>query len=295
MIACVDPDPDARRALCDVLADAGFDVRESGSLSDALADLGGDQEVECVVTEQDLPDGTGLELVERVRERAPDAVCILFTHVPLEAIDTAAFGDAVVEYLSKSDPDARSRLVDLVRDGVALRSQTAYPLPENETARVEALERYAPDPGVLGDSIDRLTEIATGLFDVNSAAVGLIDAHEERFLSCYGAAFETMDRQETVCTYTILDAGVTVVEDVRADPRFSDNEGLSDAGIRFYAGAPLVTPEGHPIGVFCVHDGDPRTFSERDREYLVMLAEEAMDHLESQRRLREATEDADGG
>ena len=85
-------------------------------------------------------------------------------------------------------------------------------------------------------------------------------------LSCYGAAFEPLDREETICTYAILEEDVTVVEDATADPRFSDNGTLAGADVRFYAGAPLRTPNGQAIGTFCIHDDEPRTFSDRDRE-----------------------------
>lgn len=139
----------------------------------------------------------------------------------------------------------------------------------------------------MGESIDRLSELATATFDTRSAAVGLVDAHEERFLSCYGASFDPLDREETICTYTILNEGeVTVVEEVSTDPRFSENEGLAAAGIEFYAGAPIVTSDGYAIGVFCLHDAESRSFSTRERELLMLFAEETMEQLELHRRLR---------
>jgi GAF domain-containing protein len=288
MILCVDPETPARERTAAALADAGFGVVEAESLAGAHEALG-EHVVECVVTEHALPDGTGLELVETARERYPDAACVLFTATPLDDVDTDAFGDVVAEYVRKDDD--HDELVSVVEHALAFRSQTAYPLPEDEGARVAALEQYAADPAELGSSLDRLTELATALFGVDAAAVGVIDAHTEDFLSCHGVSFDPMDREDTVCTYAILDDDVTVVEDVQDDPRFADNEGLAAANIRFYASAPLVTPEGRAIGTFCIYDDQPRGFDERDRELLSLLGDEAMEQLTLRRRIR----DADGG
>ncbi|WP_162991378.1 GAF domain-containing protein [Halostella salina] len=291
MILCVDPDDRERERTAEALAAAGFDTRTAGSVADARDVLDGDLTVECLVTEQVLPDGSGLELVQATRETAPDTACVLYTDRPIEQIDTAAFGELVAEYLPKAGPETLDELVSLVEHSVAFHNQTAYPLPENEDARVAALGRYAIDPEALGDSVDRLTEVATELFDIDAAAVGLIDAHEERFFACHGVSFGQIPREETVCTYAILDEDVTVLEDVRDDPRFAENDHLAAADIRFYASAPLVTPDGEAIGAFCVFDDAPRAFSDRDRELLSMLADEAMEQLDLRRRLR----DGDGG
>ncbi|GGL73276.1 GAF domain-containing protein [Halocalculus aciditolerans] len=289
MLLYVDPDPGEREATTRALADAGFETTACSSLDDARAVLDGPESVDCLVTEYDLSDGTGLELFRDARDATPDATCILYTDRPLDDIDTAAFGDVVADYLRKDD-DAIDELVSLVEHSQTVFPQTAYPLPEDEGARVAALDRYTADPEGLDAALDRLTELAVALFDLDSAAVGLIDAHHERFLSCHGAAFDAMDREDTVCTFTILDDDVTVIEDLADDPRFEANQGLRDANIRFYAGAPLTTPDGHPIGVFCLHDSIPREFAAEDRERLRLLADEAMSQLDLHRRLDERGE-----
>lgn len=288
----VDPDADARDRVTDRLAGEGFEVHAFGTLSAARAALDGTASVaregiDCVVAEHELPDGTGLELFRAVRETVPDAACVLYTNDDPAGIDTDAYGEVVAEYLRKGDDDSLDSLVELLERSAALRVQTAYPLPDDESARLAALDRYAVDPGELDEALDRLTELATELFGVNSAAVGLVDEHHEEFLSCHGASFGRLDRESTVCTYAILEDGAMVVENLQADPRFSDNAGLAAAGIRFYAGVPLVTPDGHAIGTFCIHDDEPRSFDGRDRRLLGLLADETMDHLELRRRLRE--------
>lgn len=292
MILCVDPDASDRAATVDALETAGFDARGVETAAAARDHLAADGEIACVATEADLPDGSGLELLDDVRGAAPDAACVLYTDVPLADVETEAFADVIAEYVPKTDDSGGvDQLEHVVEHSLAFRSQTAYPLPEREEARLAALERYAADPAALSESLGRLTELAVAQFDVNSAAVGLIDAHRERFLSCHGASFDTTDREETICTYTILEDGVTVVEDISEDPRFSDIDGLRDANVRFYAGAPMTTPEGLPIGVFCLHDDAPRSVSERGRELLTLFADEAMEQLELRRAARDRPED----
>lgn len=292
MLLFVDPDENFRAEAADALRDVGFEVVEVDGSAAAREYFDG-EEPECLVTEQTLPDGTGLELVREARERSPDTACVLCTDVPLAEIDTVAFGDVVAEYLLKDGADSLVDLVDLVEHSVTFRTQTAYPLPENEDARLAALERYAVEPEALGDSIDRLTELATELFGLNSSAVGLIDEHEQRFLGCYGIELDPLLREKTVCTYAILDADVTVIEDLHEDPRFDGNDELRSADIRFYASAPVCSPDGHPIGTFCVYDDEPRSFDGRSRELLKMLAAEVADQLVLRRELRAARGETD--
>lgn len=287
MILCVDPDGADRAATREALAEAGFDTLGRGSLA-AARDALDEAAIDCVVTEYDLDDGTGLDLVADVRSVSPDTACVLFTTASLDDIDTAAVGGAVAEYLRKDGPEAYGELAALVEHSLSFLSQTAYPLPEDEGARLAALERYAAEPAVLDDALDRLTTLAAGLFDVEAAFVGLVDAHHEKYLSCHGFSLDRAPRERTICTYAILDDGVTVVENVLEDPRFASNDLVADAGIGFYAGAPLLTDDGQAIGTFCVVDDAPRSFSAAETDHLRLLADETMDQLELRRRLRDA-------
>lgn len=278
-VLCVDADPDDRSATATRLESADFEVTAVESVAAAEAALARN-EPGAVVSEYDLPDGTGLDLFVTVRERVPDATCVLLTGTDFEAVDTEAYGDIVVEYLPKGESGTLEELIELLgADGDPI-VQAAYPLPEDEPGRLQALERYSDFSEELGESIDRLTELATALFEVDSAGVALIDAHHERFLSAHGASFGTVDREASICTYTILDTEVTVVEDVAADPRFEANERLLDSGLRFYAGAPLITESGHAIGTFCLHADEPRSFDAEQRHHLELFAQAAMEAIE---------------
>jgi len=288
----VDPADGSRRDTTSALVDAGFDVTGCGSLDEARGALAA-EDFAGLVTEYDLPDGTGLDLVDDARERQPDLVAVLFTDAGFDEVDTGALDGIVVEYVDKGMAGAREELVDLLSFSIDNRSQTAYPLPADEEGRLDAVEEYVDDVEALDTSLDRLTQLARALFDVEAATVGFLEAHQERFVACRGTDVGRIDREDTVCTYAILDEGPTVIPDTRDDPRFSDNDRLSAAEIRFYAGAPIRTNGGEAIGVFCLFDTEPGSLDDRGRELLSLLADEVMDNLDVRRQLREATAGGD--
>jgi CheY-like chemotaxis protein len=293
-VLLVDPGPDDREATTGALADAD-DVRVVDAVDGFAAfDAALSSSVDCVVTEYDLPDGTGLDVARRVRERMPDTPCVLFTNASPAEIDTANGRDLVVEYHPKEMPDARASLVRLVKNVVAQRGQVAYPLPDEEDERLATLRQYdLPDFDAV-TAFDRIAELARSHFGVNVAFVGLVDAHEERFVACQGADWETLDREDTICTHTILGDDVLVVEDVQEDDRFRHNETLAELHIRSYAGAPLTTPSGVTIGAFCLIDDDPRSYDDGQRADLRRFADEAMEQLELRRRLLGGDDGAGG-
>jgi DNA-binding NarL/FixJ family response regulator len=161
MILCIDPEADELAATREALEAGGFRTFGAASVADGWAKLEASDSVACLVTECGLDDGTGLELIREAREIAPDVACVLYTDAGLGEIDTAGFGDVIAEYVPEEDPAATDRLVDVVEHSLAFRSQTAYPLPDDEDTRLAALERYAHDPEAPSASLDRLTELAT--------------------------------------------------------------------------------------------------------------------------------------
>ncbi|MFB6169678.1 MAG: GAF domain-containing protein [Haloarculaceae archaeon] len=289
-VLVVDPDDDDRRETTELLDDAGLDVQSASTIEEGLAHL---DEVAVLVTAYGFPDGTGLELVRAARERTPDVACIVFAAETLAEMDTDHAEGEVVDYLSKETSGVEELLVDLVTHSVEERTQTAYPHPEDERERLAAVERYESVAETAGAALDRLAQLACATLDVSMASVGVVDEREQRILGCHGVAIDAVDREQSVCTYAILDDEVTVVEDLRDDPRFADNGLLDRSGLRFYASANLTTPDGFVVGTFCVYDGEPRSFSAADRDHLRSLAAEAMDQLELRRRLREGG-DTDG-
>lgn len=261
-------------------------VIHKDSLADAK-DSVDDEDVDCLVTAHDLPDGTGMDLIRYVRETSPDTGCILFTDADRQEI-TANSGDRVVmEYVDRDSPEAHERLVELVSVTARRSTQTAYPLPGDEDERLAALERFDFDSPSLGRALERVSDLAGEHFDVDRTAVNVIADHVQEVLASRGTDWTAFPREETICTYSILDEGVTVIEDVSADPRFEERENLEHANIRFYAGVPLSTDDGLPIGTLCIYDSEPRELSADGRHYLQLLAEEAMQWIELHSRLSE--------
>lgn len=156
----------------------------------------------------------------------------------------------------------------------------------NEAERLRALEECAILDSPREPEFDRLTELAARVFDVPIALITLIDSRRQWFKSSVGVELRETSRRISFCAHTILHADTLVVEDARTDPRFADNPMvLGGMGIRFYAGAPLVTDDGLPLGALCVKDRRPREFSERDRELLAGLAGQVTALLEHRRHM----------
>jgi diguanylate cyclase (GGDEF)-like protein/PAS domain S-box-containing protein len=166
-------------------------------------------------------------------------------------------------------------------------SGTAADATDPETARLAALRAYgvldtAPDP-----ALDEVTQLAAQLFRVPVALVSLVDEHRQWFKSRVGLEMTETPREHAFCAHAIRGSEVMVVEDAHADPRFQANPLVTDApGIRFYAGAPLVTPAGQAMGTLCVIDSLPRQFGRSEREALRVLSHQVMAQLELQRQNR---------
>lgn len=115
------------------------------------------------------------------------------------------------------------------------------------------------------ERFDRLTRIAKRLFDVPVALVSLIDKDRQWFKSCEGLNLREIPRDISFCGHTILSNDVLVVADTSQDGRFSDNPlVLNEPYIRFYAGAPLKSSDGHKVGTFCIMDRQPGSLSDED-------------------------------
>lgn len=276
-VVYVDP-TDGAGAVVAELRSAGFAVDHHTTAREARSAV--DTSTDAVVTEHDLPDGDGLSLLGEVRRRQPDAVCVVFTETSIESMATAD-APTIPNYLDRRRAAATDRLAGLLRESIRRRSHTAYPLPEGEDDRLAAVERLAlgtmlNDPGAV-ESFDRLTELAAGRFGVAYAFVGVLDAHTEQFLACHGFGAEAAAREETICTYTLREDGVFVVEDVRDDPRFQTGP-YRELGVDWYAGT-RIELDGHAVGTFCLaHDGAVE-FDSTDRRHLRLFADEAADQL----------------
>ena len=171
------------------------------------------------------------------------------------------------------------------------------PLPAGEVERLAALRRYRVLDTPEEEAFDRLVRLARELFDAEVANVSLVDAARQWLKAHAGPpggapGAREVPRSWSFCAYAVLDDGVFVVPDARADARFRTNPLVVGApGIRFYAGAPLRTPDGHNLGALCVLSPEPRGgFSAEDRRRLRSLADMAVSELELRLHARRAEE-----
>jgi len=163
-----------------------------------------------------------------------------------------------------------------------------------EDERLAELYRYGILDTLPEEAFDRACRVAALHFGVPLAYVGLMDRDRQYFKACYGADEREMDRRLTFCAYVIASGEPLVVEDLTLDVRFRALPLVTDSlKLRFYAGAPLVTPTGSVIGTLCVMDTVPRTFSGADTRMLSDLAAGVVSELELRAlRRRQACDEA---
>ncbi len=236
--------------------------------------------IDCLVTEYELNDEIGSTILEKIRQVDPDIPCVLCTSVSPRDIETSAFDSAGIEYYNRQGPDGLDNLGFIVEDIIIHNAQAGFLLPDDEQSRLAILDEYDIETLPIKESFDRLTGLIASHFDVSVAFIGVIDRSTEEFIACTGADWDMMPRDETVCTHSMLQKEVLVVEDVSKDARFKNNELLQELNIVSYAGANLTTPGGSTIGQVCVTDNKPRSYTDDEQNSLQAFADVAMEILD---------------
>ncbi|WP_281232800.1 GAF domain-containing hybrid sensor histidine kinase/response regulator [Flavobacterium gelatinilyticum] len=155
------------------------------------------------------------------------------------------------------------------------------PLPQNESGRLEALRRYNILDTLPDNAFDDATALVSYICGVPIAYISFIDESRQWFKSEIGLGVSEVPREITFCRYTIMDSKLVEIPDTLLSERFKDDANVTGGfKIRFYAGVPLTTPDGHHIGVLCAADHVPRTLNDSQRTALLIVARHVINTLE---------------
>src|SRR5215831_13283373 len=163
------------------------------------------------------------------------------------------------------------------------------PAPSHaEKQRLKVLWQYEVLDTVPEELFDDLTELAARICEAPIALISLVDEKRQWFKSKVGTDVKETSRDVSFCAHAIKQVELFIVPDATLDKRFAHNPLVtSDPKIRFYAGAPLITPDGYALGTLCVIDKVPRELREDQKQALLILARHVVSQLELRRRSRE--------
>lgn len=164
----------------------------------------------------------------------------------------------------------------------------SLPVPINEKERLAALNSYQVLDSAPEEKFDSLTQIAAYICDSSIALISLIDMNRQWFKSKIGLEDSETPRNISFCQYAIMQDDLFEIEDALEDNRFKNNPlVLGPPFIRFYAGAPLRTPDGYNIGTLCVIDPKPKKLDSKQRVILKVLSNQIIANFELIKKNRE--------
>jgi predicted PurR-regulated permease PerM/GAF domain-containing protein len=161
---------------------------------------------------------------------------------------------------------------------------TPAPLPADEEERLATLAALNLLDTEAEPVFDRITTKLARVFEVPIALITFVDRDRQFFKSQTGLPAELAKARQTprnvsACGHVVAKNQVIVIEDMARDRRFANNPLFKEHGIRFYAGIPLLAPNGQPIGSLCLMDLKPRQLSEREKRLLQEYANEVMEEI----------------
>ena len=157
-----------------------------------------------------------------------------------------------------------------------------------ETKRLAALHQYEILDTILNDDFERLARLGALVCHMPISKVALIDENRQWFKSTNGIDMSETSPEDSFCHYTITQSSIVEIPDTHLDDRFRTKLFVEQAPfVRFYAGYPLVDPEGNCMGTICVLDIKPNKLSDCQKESLKLLAQQVMSLIGSPKKRRE--------
>jgi len=164
-------------------------------------------------------------------------------------------------------------------------------ISKNESHRLSVLWQYEVLDTVPEEVFDEMADLAALICEAPIALISLVDEDRQWFKARVGTTLKETSRDISFCAHAILGTEIFIVPDATKDERFKHNPLVTTKPkIRFYAGAPLITPDGHALGSLCVMDKVPRKLREPQKQALQTLARHVVTQLELRRHARELHE-----
>jgi hypothetical protein len=205
-----------------------------------------------------------LELAERGMARVDDAIFGIARGLPAEVIADLQAG-------FDRDENARPDPTDVTEQAAAA---SPYPLPANEHERLAALRRYGVLDQPEAADLDAVVRLAARITGTPQAVINLIDADRQWQAAAYGAERGEVPREQSMCTWAIVEPSTVVVSDSSKDPRFERNPWVTGelGNVRLYAAAQLVAPVRQVVGTLCVFSEETGRLSDEQVAALEDLA-----------------------
>jgi len=165
------------------------------------------------------------------------------------------------------------------------------PIPSNEKERLHTLKEYEVLDTLQEEHFDEITKTAALICDCKIALISLIDSDRQWFKSHYGIDVPETPREPSYCGHAIMGDDLFIIENAALDERFCDNPLLvNEPHVVFYAGAPLIAPNGCRIGTLCVIDHKPKSLSREQKLLLKTLSKQVVSYFELEKKTREANQ-----
>jgi len=156
-----------------------------------------------------------------------------------------------------------------------------FPVPSNEEERLKALKRYNILDTLSDSEFDRVVHLIAYICDVPIAHISFLDENRQWFKSIIGLDATEVPREISFCQYTIMGTEMVEIPNTLENDNFKEDpnviEGLK---VRFYAGIPLVTPDGYSIGTVCAIGFEPKKLNEDQKKAISILSKHIMTLLE---------------